>query len=813
MDPSEPGGRTKDADGRQTRRGRLRLAFAQVRSRVFHFINEITLYTLLPVTQAVLQEDEFRHLTMPVADRRTAPHIRSLRVTVSQAVESLKRDVTEATRNSHNRWLAAALGVVAAVVLDLLLGLVAIFPLALATGVAIRFIATPQRVVEEGLVAAIDEAAGELTLSWVDVTWMALGGSTIALFVVWVSRRAFAVAGERWRARENAVADQIRPSVRAAINEFVNQRHPRRLLVENAPGLTELHTAHQLIRRGQFERLRMLIDRLGAKTVAISGPRGIGKTTMLRQVGTSTGGKAAQHSLRVVVSAPHTYEPRDFLLHLYIRLCDEVLQAVGVSNAPRWPLKFATTFIRAATRTPMLAALAVLLFLLGVGHEQFVRLRNDLPEGIVAASFDVVEPLLPTSSAFTVLAIVSFVVLYWLAGRFTLHGKGATSYGSMLIARQAEDERRRLGFLRTVTAERQRSVGKWGLKIGTRSANQLAERPTTLPELVDGYRLFAAGVARWLRQENGRYARVIVAVDEVDRISEAEAAEAFLNGIKPILGSPDVVYVVTVSEEALARIEQRRGYGSTIIDSVFDAVVRIERLSLRESIMMIRRRVIGFPDVFIALAHCLAGGIARDLIRIVRAMVEIRATSGKSELAELVPLVVSTQIEELKRNAISRMAGHPGCSFRRQTSSWVWSPGSTTHGLLWDPMSPIASDRGHLTAASEHDSECTAAYYNLMTKGELLATVHEVFGGDVVSIGSRWNDSGADVVEPDPAALRSGLRELEVVVEELTEIHQLASTDIDGTRQRLDALRADLGLSPDPTTSATSSPELWSCST
>jgi hypothetical protein len=79
-----------------------------------------------------------------------------------------------------------------------------------------------------------------------------------------------------------------------------------------------------------------------------------------------------------------------------------------------------------------------------------------------------------------------------------------------------------------------------------------------------------------------------------------------------------------VSENAMSSFERRGLPFRDVFDSTFDEIVRIERFSYAQSRMLIKRRTI-MPDPFIALCHCISGGLPRDLIRTARTLYRLNA--------------------------------------------------------------------------------------------------------------------------------------------------------------------------------------------
>jgi len=64
----------------------------------------------------------------------------------------------------------------------------------------------------------------------------------------------------------------------------------------------------------------------------VSGPRGVGKSTILQFFGTDAATSDGR-DLRLVVPAPVDYEPREFIIHLFSQLCEGVLHGAADRSA------------------------------------------------------------------------------------------------------------------------------------------------------------------------------------------------------------------------------------------------------------------------------------------------------------------------------------------------------------------------------------------------------------------------------------------------------------------------------------------------
>jgi hypothetical protein len=129
---------------------------------------------------------------------------------------------------------------------------------------------------------------------------------------------------------------------------------------------------------------------------------------------------------------------------------------------------------------------------------------------------------------------------------------------------------------------------------------------------VNEFRTFARTVAAEVHRSGHR---IFIGVDELDKIGSPDQAEQFLNEIKGIFGVPYLYFVVSVSDDALTAFERRGLPLRDAFDSSFDEIIHVDPLDYAESRRLLYRRVIGLSEPYVALCHCLAGGLPRDLIR------------------------------------------------------------------------------------------------------------------------------------------------------------------------------------------------------
>ena len=167
-----------------------------------------------------------------------------------------------------------------------------------------------------------------------------------------------------------------------------------------------------------------------------------------------------------------------------------------------------------------------------------------------------------------------------------------------------------------------------GVEGSMNSARTLAENQLSLPEIVDAYIRFLTRVSQ--------QCKLIIGIDELDKLESDEKAQRFLNEIKSIFGLEHCFYLISVSENAMSSFERRGLPFRDVFDSSFDTIIYVDYLDFTGAQDLIEKRIVGRPIPFFALAYCLSGGLARDMIRIFRNLIELRqANPAKDDLETL----------------------------------------------------------------------------------------------------------------------------------------------------------------------------------
>jgi hypothetical protein len=529
----------------------------------------------------------------------------------------------------------------------------------------------------------------------------ALGLLALVATIVWAANRRksqayIAALAAAKAAHESSLQDAdkaktlIEPAVvtgiEALIGEHLDEVAPPAFRLDlpetDTSGLSEVHNqGFEIITDGR-RYVRGLIERMSGGSIGIAGPRGCGKTTLLRSFWRE--GEVDPKKLSIFASAPVRYEPREFLLHLFTALCSHVIAKETKTEVP--PAWTQMDSLRKAPTprlldTGVLASLSLIaaLFLLFTGFFVAVvgpiEMRQSSTPASTAASQTPQKQPSATSNPFTAPAVPYFIwgvaaLIIGTAARLSPGQPKPTNVADFYFApwirenqrRKSEEEQQRPENVdldpsaliqrarRTLLGLRfQQSYSSgWsgtlklpiGLEGGANAAVSFAESQLSLPEVVNEYRGFVKAAAK-------RYGQILVAIDELDKLGSDDEAKTFLNSIKAIFGQEKVYYLVSISENAMSNFERRGLPIRDEFDSSFDDAVYIGYLDFAASRRLLARRASEPPpDVYRAFCHVLSGGLPRDLIRYCRKLYEYRrASHGQSNtVATTCPALVGRDI-------------------------------------------------------------------------------------------------------------------------------------------------------------------------
>ncbi|GAA2273654.1 hypothetical protein GCM10010149_14800 [Nonomuraea roseoviolacea subsp. roseoviolacea] len=333
--------------------------------------------------------------------------------------------------------------------------------------------------------------------------------------------------------------------LRGEISGKVTRPHAVSLSIGAAPGLSNVRSPDVHVRTAAEAALLSITDAMAGGSVALAGPRGVGKTELLKELCNP----ARKNWLSVEVMAPVAYDRREFMLHLLEVLCRRV-RASGLKTAAL-----------------------------------------------------------------------------------------------------AERELRRVRSVQTRSNESNANLGWSGFGVSMKRGTSLAHQPMTYPEIVNALRTLLRRVAAELHDAPERR-RLVVGVDELDRIAPATAARDFLNELKAVFDVPHCLFVLSVSDEALREADLAPLGRRDAFDSAIDEVVRVDPLDYETSVRLLDTRVVGLPAPFSALFHCLSGGSPRDLLRMARAAIARVTPERPCPLSEVTAALVGRELERVANSAV-----------------------------------------------------------------------------------------------------------------------------------------------------------------
>lgn len=435
------------------------------------------------------------------------------------------------------------------------------------------------------------------------------------------------------QARFEVQLESAKGTIRSLINEHAGGRYQTTLSVIEHEALMEMDDIRYAVDTVARGRLEWLLENSTGGSIGLAGPRGAGKSTLMRIACAESDGPSVSSNTRetfpVMVAAPVEFEPRDFVLHLFAEICQEVLGRTEVERLRRarsaaplilmsWPVRLLVMCGAA------LACLAGILLILATAISIKVDVRSQYVWGA----------LLITTALLGLLLYRRFLMDHAYR-TYSLEGKSLFSYSPIYGSGLSLEDlaRTRLtdiwfqqSFTTGWSGTFKMPVG--GLEAGLDKSRDLAKQQMSLPDIVSEIRRLVKKIA-----ENRQ---VRIGIDELDKIEPPEAAWRFMNEIKVLFLIPGCFFLVSVSEDAMSSFQRRGLPFRDVFDSSFDDVVPVGYLDTAHAIALVERRIVGLRVPFVLLCHCMAGGLARDLIRAARDVVTLNARSpGDSNLSEI----------------------------------------------------------------------------------------------------------------------------------------------------------------------------------
>jgi len=601
---------------------------------------------------------------------------------------------------------------------------------------------------------------------------------------------------------DKKLADQsLEDAVRSEVREIISQKKVSgfgtSLPDSNAEGLSQVQNPEFEITTAAGERLRRTITAVSGASIGISGPRGAGKTTLLwshYQIGNTK-----PDVLSVFTSAPVEYDAREFVLHLFGSVCSRVIEkAVGRQElSAKSRRDYEDERLAHRPRSFLFSPFAILGLSLIYAAILLAYLKTQAAQAAAAAqaSKTPVPLLYAIFGAFdinpgmlllwgVVLVVLSmfaqpFMRSWQMRRRRELSALSAdpqdVAYEQLLERKgplivSAHHQLSNIRFQQSFTSGWSGSLKlPVALEGSIKSDRSWAERQRTLPDIVDDYRRF---LDRVVGSDETPYQRVLICIDELDKLESDEAAQRFLNGIKSVFNQARCYYLVSVSENAMSSFERRGLPIRDAFDSSFDEVIQVEYQSLALSKRLLSRRVLNIPDPYLCFCHILAGGLPRDLIRVCRALFDARIVARRNNLADICANVLYADIRT-KLRAIA-VAAERQRDLPPKFTSHVLGASPDTGSDIWKLIDALEGDQSAASPGKDGAARTTP----LPTE----ALLYMYFSVTVLELFERM----------DEAVWRKG--EAEGLFEQLAGVRRSISQNPALVSQTLARIRAEFGL-------------------
>lgn len=260
-----------------------------------------------------------------------------------------------------------------------------------------------------------------------------------------------------------------------------------------------------------------------------------------------------------------------------------------------------------------------------------------------------------------------------LASRNVQVGSGA-GWRQRLGVRPADDVALALAALERITGTTSLNkngtvgVSRYGISAGFGRQRTWTERELSHADWVAEFRDYLE------RHQLRGGAPILIAIDELDKITDDGRATEIINGIKDLFHIDGVHFILSVSDDALLSFATRGIPFRDTFDSAFDTVVEIPPMTAAESCDLLRARVQYFPYPAALLCHAWSGGLPRDLIRTARSCVSALNRAG-----------TAIPISDLAQGIIRRdLLQFLDATIRRHDGADVESLLELRHGLVSD---------------------------------------------------------------------------------------------------------------------------------
>jgi hypothetical protein len=364
-------------------------------------------------------------------------------------------------------------------------------------------------------------------------------------------------------------------------------------------------------RKDEFERLRHYIDETNGSVIGISGVRGSGKTTVMDKL---IDFYKSGNYFTLKITSPTGYDEEKFFITIFKRLCENVSnkleKELGIKpeieervKKERW--KYVPLYI-------LLVILPLIILIIWVLSYYFT-----IPDtSVILSSPPPIEQIL-----ISYIVIVPFIILLIRFFSSPLIRSGNKKKVGLYL--KTLEILEALKYEKTLSYEAEAKVGVVKqLSAAFKSGKELKTREISLPGLTSMYRDYVDDVLNTFEiavfKENKIFypkGKLIICIDELDKITDPEDVKKLLRGIKGVIFQPNCYYFISISEDAVRSFKTRISTSRDMIESTFDEIIYLDRINLSVGEEIVKKWYPNKDIISIGIMIVYSGGIPRELIR------------------------------------------------------------------------------------------------------------------------------------------------------------------------------------------------------
>ena len=434
----------------------------------------------------------------------------------------------------------------------------------------------------------------------------------------------------------------ILPEIKLLISEISKPNYDTNFKTVTINSLNSDYNEEFEILTEEFERLGSFLNNMQSGTIGISGPRGIGKSTLLKSFYNSTDRVSDEKKvLPVLTSAPVKYQIRDFTIHLFTLVANKVLSSETKTDID--DSQFEENGFKERVSWKLLKRFGVYLLILGfifIGLQvSNTYVNNKIDQHNASQTLSTKK--LPHRDLFKDNYLLIWGMIFLTGAILIIYNNRIIKLKSNIKTSELENLanrwKRKLKFqMGYTTGWSGNFKSPIGFEFGKSSSINFAQNQLSYPEIVEGFKSFIDII--------GSKYKVIIAIDELDKIFSSQDLNMFLNEVKALFEVHECVFLISISEEATNSFLKGDISVKDVLDSSFDEIFKLNHFNFQQTRKFIQKRIYGIPLSFILFIHLYSGGNPREILRTIRRIIH-NDNQDKVEFADKIKEVVITDIK------------------------------------------------------------------------------------------------------------------------------------------------------------------------